>query len=308
MTILGFLKIRCDFGPVAHPSCNSTTMHPFHYFKVVGACFGFLSILSWIFSAAPQVIKNFRRQSTEGFSIFFMSYWFLGDLTNLIGAIITGAVWTQILQAVYFCSMDTVLLLQFLLFNRHVWPRITAFIKRILRGSPSPAEDSDGDSRPLLDEVSLASLSPLLVLIGIHLTSHQRHDLGVAQGILGELIGYVSALCYLSSRVPQVYHNIKAHSVDGISPLMFVLAVCGNGTYVISIILSAPYEHGWSTVKSFFLREIPWILGSAGTFVFDFTIIIQCFYYILIRPRFVKPAAHEDEADLLEASEDEQAL
>src|SRR4051812_28718470 len=48
---------------------------------------GTLSIVSWLFAQMPQIFKNYQIKSTAGLSIFFLSEWLLGDLTNLLGAL-----------------------------------------------------------------------------------------------------------------------------------------------------------------------------------------------------------------------------
>jgi len=46
----------------------------------------------------------------------------------------------------------------------------------------------------------------------------------------------------------------------------------GNLTYTTGILL-------YSTEYNYLIAKLPWLLGSAGTFVFDFTLIGQFFYY-----------------------------
>jgi len=54
--------------------------------------------------------------------------------------------------------------------------------------------------------------------------------------------------------------------------MMFVMAVCGNLFYAAGVL-----SKGVST-RLLIVRG-PWLLGSIGTLNFDFTIVIQYFYY-----------------------------
>lgn len=59
----------------------------------------------------PQVLENFRNQSAEGLSIWFLLQWLLGDSLNLLGCVVQGEqLLTTTLLAVYFVASDVVLL------------------------------------------------------------------------------------------------------------------------------------------------------------------------------------------------------
>ena len=88
----------------------------------------------------------------------------------------------------------------------------------------------------------------------------------------GYLIGWASGIIYLSSRVPQILKNRQRKSVEGLSPLLFFCAVMGNATYATSILLNL---NEFAEISKY----LPWLVGSVGTLAFDFTILMQFFYY-----------------------------
>ena len=47
--------------------------------------------------------------------------------------------------------------------------------------------------------------------------------------------------------------------------MMFILAVMGNVTYALGVLL-------YSVEPIFLLRKLPWLVGSIGTLLFDFTV------------------------------------
>ena len=75
---------------------------------------GFLSIGAWLFALPPQLYKNYALGSASGLSVFFLAEWFLGDLTNMIGAIFTEQATWQITNAAYFVMVDVILCGQYI--------------------------------------------------------------------------------------------------------------------------------------------------------------------------------------------------
>lgn len=83
----------------------------------LSTCLGFLNIGAWLFALPPQIYKNFAEQSTAGLSVYFLFIWFLGDLTNMLGALFTGQATWQVVVAAYFVSVDVVLGGQYLWYS-----------------------------------------------------------------------------------------------------------------------------------------------------------------------------------------------
>ena len=50
---------------------------------------------------SPQIYENYKLKSGEGLSVPFVIIWLLGDLCNLVGAIMAGLLPTVIILAVY---------------------------------------------------------------------------------------------------------------------------------------------------------------------------------------------------------------
>jgi uncharacterized protein with PQ loop repeat len=65
-----------------------------------------------VFVFSPQIIENFRRSSAEGLSIQFIVVWLLGDVFNILGAVLQGVLPTMIILAIYYTIADIVLLAQ----------------------------------------------------------------------------------------------------------------------------------------------------------------------------------------------------
>lgn len=115
--------------------------------------------------------------------------------------------------------------------------------------------------------------------------------------IWGQIFGYLCAVLYLGSRVPQLLLNHRRRSTKGVSPLSFLFACVGNLTYVLSIFVYEPScarvagggnldDRGFcerdewgKTYARYILVNASWILGSAGTLGLDLMVFAQFCWY-----------------------------
>ena len=112
----------------------------------------------------------------------------------------------------------------------------------------------------------------------------------------GQIFGYLCAVLYLSSRVPQLLLNHRRKSTEGVSMLFFLFACVGNLTYVMSILAFEPAcarvprkdfwgsqdcpKGEWERVYGrYILLNASWLIGSAGTLVLDLMIFGQLWMY-----------------------------
>jgi len=98
----------------------------------------------------------------------------------------------------------------------------------------------------------------------------QMPDVGsTSEGAVGaQILGYISAVCYLGARIPQIIKNYQEKSCDGLALLFFVLSLMGNVTYGAGILFH-------SLEKDYILTNLPWLIGSLGTMVEDGIIFVQ---------------------------------
>lgn len=110
--------------------------------------------------------------------------------------------------------------------------------------------------------------------------NHKHHDGDGDDGSKPDLVfdplaqsfGWLCAVLYLGSRIPQILLNFKRKSCDGISFMFFLFACLGNLTYVVSIL-------SVNTSKNYLLINSSWLAGSLGTLFLDFVIFVQFFIY-----------------------------
>ncbi|ETW85836.1 hypothetical protein HETIRDRAFT_100579 [Heterobasidion irregulare TC 32-1] len=90
---------------------------------------GYVSIACWLGAQFPQVLENIRRQSVEGLALPFLANWLLGDLTNLIGCILTSQLPFQKWLATYFCFVDLMLISQYFYYRKNSLSTPSRFIR-----------------------------------------------------------------------------------------------------------------------------------------------------------------------------------
>ncbi|KAL9657399.1 hypothetical protein ABK040_014387 [Willaertia magna] len=92
------------------------------------------------------------------------------------------------------------------------------------------------------------------------------------KSIFGYTSACLSALFYIISRIPQIILNKRNNSTEGLSLIMFLLAIFGNLTYCASVLF-------YSVFPDFILSRLPWLIGSTIVLIFDCIIVFQFYYY-----------------------------
>ncbi|GIQ85071.1 hypothetical protein KIPB_006685, partial [Kipferlia bialata] len=264
---------------------------------------GLASVGLWIFAQFPQLLKNYRLKRVDSLSYSFLVFWITGDLANIVGALLTHALPTQIVSGVYFCLMDTTLLLQFMRYRErgeYTKMRSNSLVAREDNASMAIVKELRSEVQQGEDMDVRLVLHPLALyaLVALSLLSHTLGALASSPSLFGEDagdnsmntlslseeaalgwdfwvgwgLGWVSALFYMAGRVSQIIKNYKEKSPETLSIGMFVIAVLGNATYSLSIAFTVTC---WDDIWP----QIPWVLGSAGVMCLDFTIAVQWVVY-----------------------------
>lgn len=110
--------------------------------------------------------------------------------------------------------------------------------------------------------------------------------------IVGRVFSWMSTILYLGSRPPQLYKNWRRKSTEGLSPLLFMAAFCGNLFYSSSLLTNpnawsdfAPYGGGgWSDKHGnerleWIWRATPFFLGAFGVLGLDGFMGVQFLMY-----------------------------
>ncbi|CBY11813.1 unnamed protein product [Oikopleura dioica] len=216
--------------------------------EIWGFYLGLFSIICWFFVYLPQLYENYKRgRCDDALSIWFLLFWLLGDAANLTGCFLTHQFPIQTMTAIYYVIMDVAIIGQFFYY---------AF-----KNAQNP------------DFSSVAAAS---IVSGIYITQTEnrpfRFDTSSQEA--GYIIGLLSSVFYLGSRLPQIIMNFKRGKTDGVHPFTFLLAVIANFAYAFSVLMSK--NDDGSSYEEFIMDHLPWLTGSLGTVALDFTILLQC--------------------------------
>ncbi|XP_041507128.1 lysosomal amino acid transporter 1 homolog isoform X2 [Microtus oregoni] len=107
--------------------------------------------------------------------------------------------------------------------------------------------------------------------------------------VIGFVIGSISSVLYLLSRLPQIRTNFLRQSTQGISYSLFALVMLGNTLYGLSVLLKNP-EVGQSE-GSYLLHHLPWLVGSLGVLLLDTIISVQ---FLVYRNRSAATASEQE--------------
>ncbi|TFK30013.1 hypothetical protein FA15DRAFT_581170 [Coprinopsis marcescibilis] len=105
---------------------------------------GYISIACWLGAQFPQVLENMRRQSCEGLALPFLANWLLGDISNLVGCILTHQLPFQKYLATYFVAVDCTLVAQYIYYYKPAKPT-TQFGHARVSATPGTARRLSGE-------------------------------------------------------------------------------------------------------------------------------------------------------------------
>lgn len=278
---------------------------------------GYASIASWLIPGAAQLLENYKLKSGDGLSVAFVLIWLAGDLLNGVGALRQGLLSTIVYLAFWYVLTDLTLLFQIFLYaSRQQGPSIIAEEESLLAadeagqatyGSVSAhsaevsveleraahaaaradaeeqaaSEDQMGSWTRLIAAHSLGLLFVATVgVAGRYIQGpaelprpDKPHDIKWD----AQVLGWTSAVLYLSSRVPQIVRN-RTTKCEGLSLSLFAYALLGNGTYVASILVL-------STDRLYLLESLSWLVGSGAVMLLDLVVLYQFLVYAPDRRR-----------------------
>lgn len=271
---------------------------------------GSISIACWVIVFVPQIYENFYRKSSEGLSLMFVILWLAGDVFNWVGAMLQHLLPTMIILAAYYTVADVILLIQCLWYgteekvdpvhlspanpmNENVLQDVFHEGQPLLRANSASRADAEGRSQAIsalreseqdvapkryFNDTVIVSSVVFAGFLSWYISycnnptppSHDGTDLEM--NWLAQIFGYLSAILYLGSRVPQILLNFERKSCEGISFLFFLFACLGNTTFIISVLAI-------SLEPKYLLLNASWLIGSSGTLFMDFIIFLQFFLY-----------------------------
>ncbi|MBV96707.1 Lysosomal amino acid transporter 1, partial [Eschrichtius robustus] len=225
---------------------------------------GLISIFCFAASTLPQYIKACKTGNMDqALSLWFLLGWIGGDSCNLIGSFLADQLPLQTYTAVYYVLADVLMLSLYFHYKfkkrPFLWSAPINSVLLFILGVACTA--------PLLSSAGSVA-APREVFRGRTLLSVEPGNKPFTQQeVIGFIIGSVSSMLYLLSRLPQIRTNFLRKSTQGISYSLFALVMLGNTLYGLSVLLKNP-EVGQSE-GSYVLHHLPWLVGSLGVLLLD---------------------------------------
>ncbi|SCV06134.1 LANO_0H22848g1_1 [Lachancea nothofagi CBS 11611] len=255
---------------------------PYSVLHHVSTITGSVSFVASLIAQIPQVLETYVDKTVEGLSPLFLLAWLVGDITMLAGALMTNQLKFQIVLALYFLANDLFVCGQYFYYgvlhdNKLATPgheQINTEERMAIvrsRGSDVTSLNQRSWFAGLLFFITGARGSPLGLTSDIKIES----TIGMNAGVI---LSWAGASCYVGARIPQLLKNYRRKSTDGLSPFLFFNMLLANITYNVSIFTSCGFlecPDKWA----FTMSEMPFIVGSAGTVVFDLIYFYQ--HYVL---------------------------
>ena len=88
--------------------------------------------------------------------------------------------------------------------------------------------------------------------------------------LVGEILGWLTSFIYIVGRFPQIYKNWSRKSTEGLSIIMYILTILGNGFYLLSI-----SENSNGDISLY----IPWITLILVSLLLDLFVLAQWYKY-----------------------------
>ncbi|KAM9933399.1 hypothetical protein OXX80_006979 [Metschnikowia pulcherrima] len=253
--------------------------------------FSTFSLLSWICAQLPQIVSNYTTKSAEGISPSFLLLWFMGDFLSFTSCLLNDAALSfQIYLSMFFLANDLTLCWQYYYYNS-VYPRrqfkklsqneseVTANAKthcseihagsgvvHIRPGGKESPEYFDSSDPNMATKETIPS--PSTSLSSNEGTSH-KSGFG-STGTSPKLGKMAAASLLLNAGVSHAFSTDKSStiSVSGFEETLGLILAWGSASF-----LSAEDK------KGFFLKQLPYLLGSSGTIVFDIAYFYQRYIY-----------------------------
>ncbi|XP_072852224.2 lysosomal amino acid transporter 1 homolog isoform X3 [Pogona vitticeps] len=199
---------------------------------------GLISIVCFLFAALPQLYVAYQNgRVDQALSLGFLLCWIAGDLTNFIGCYLTNQLPIQIITAIFYINMDIIMISQF------------AYYK--LR-----------NQKMTKCGVYFRNSCITWVLVCIMLCLILPSRLLLRNQVQNSL-----------SRTSE----FQRKSTEGTSYLLFALAMMGNCTYGLSLVLKMPETQHLASL--YFWHHLPWLIGSFGVLFLDIFITAQFIMY-----------------------------
>lgn len=207
--------------------------------EVLSYIFGVCSIIFYSIVYFPQFNEIYKKNSSDGISIFTLLLYTEADFLSLFGTILLSLSSTIILLGWYHAFIG-ICMIYFVIYYEKENRKMKLFYALLF---------------------CLINIS-----IGILLSAFF-----IFNEVIGEVIGWVTMVIYIVGRFPQILLNIERKSTEGLSMLMYIFTILGNLFYALSVLV-------YSDDKTYIMYNLPWLISTFFTILLDMFVIFQSKY------------------------------
>ncbi|KAG8853517.1 hypothetical protein FRB96_008119 [Tulasnella sp. 330] len=150
----GRLLLRATLAELSEPACADYVPKPHYHIAEDSRLSADRGLL--LSRNISQIIANIKNQSVESLALPFLTSWLLGDLTNLVGCILTNQLPFQKYLSSYFCFVDICLVSQYCYYS----PAINRYFQQQRHHRGSGAGEDDITTAEVPDTPRVLKFSP----------------------------------------------------------------------------------------------------------------------------------------------------
>ncbi|KAG9396693.1 PQ loop repeat family protein [Carpediemonas membranifera] len=245
----------------------------------LATAFGIASIILWLAAKAPPLLRKMVLRRNDGSlspATALSVTWLVADASNIVGCVLTGALWTQIALPALFLLLDGIAVFQHGLSDKRLWPLVCRYCS-------VPA--TTGKVKYMMPIVNrgigfspeeMCALAPILVGVLSLAGSSGDRIAGIACRWVGVGFGWLSTLGYLAARSTTVGKALRRVIGRG-GAITLALGIAANAAYVLSIASAVPHT-GWGEALPVLVRQSPWVVGACGAALLDATVLAMTDY------------------------------
>jgi uncharacterized protein with PQ loop repeat len=247
--------------------------------QVLSWIFSNLSNFAWLFVFIPQLIDNYKNESSEAISYHLVFLLYVGDISSVISVVYKGLSSVLIYVGVYHIIFDIIFIFQIIYYRLpFIISSDISHTTPLLINESTVVYDNQTFVNYIkevlyLHEVQLLLAYHAALIIGTFIVPF------VPNVILGDFFAWLSTFIFLSSRLPQILLNYKRRSVEGLSFITFINVIIANQLFLASVLAPLIDIHSSSDKLVYFLENMPWIIGCSITTMFDIVIFSQFLIY-----------------------------
>jgi uncharacterized protein with PQ loop repeat len=238
--------------------------------EILSWTFSTISNIAWLFVFVPQLIENYNMNSSDAVSFYLVALWYVGDTLSVVSAIYKSINPVLVYMGIYHIIFDIIFIIQVIYYRL---PRYHSY--PLLLDETVYRYDS---MFYYTKDVLLIHETRVLIGYSILLLLSQIIFQLFPPIIIGNIFAWASTLIFFLSRLPQILLNYKRRSIEGLSFITFVNIIIANQLFLASILIKLIDIDNSNHIK-YIIKNIPWIVGSCTTTIFDIIIFIQFFIY-----------------------------